>query len=119
MNTFTVVILYEGGNASGCCQDRLTLASEWEENDCARLGEYGLTWSTEVSGTYQINVLSFGIQIQNEAVQADRGQELTATFGDTRYQFDTFMPFEVYIYPAEMDAAQSSAFVAAERSHTP
>ena len=104
--------LCEDNQRSGCCQDRLTLASEWEENDCARLGEYGLTWRTEVSGTYQINVLSFGIQIQNEAVQADRGQELTATFGDTRYQFDTFMPFEVYIYPAEMDAARSSAFVA-------
>jgi hypothetical protein len=81
--------------------------SAWVENDCARIGQYRMTWQSTVSGLYQLNVLSFGIQIQSEAVQRDRGRI-------AEHMFTTFMPFQAYILPAAMDAPTSQAFV----SHT-
>lgn len=79
--------------------------TQFETNDCARVGQYKMTWTTTISGDYQLNVLSFGIQIQDAVVQSSRGGNVPAHY------FDRFMPFQAYVLPAAMDAATSQAFV--------
>ena len=74
-----------------------------DPNDCTREGWYEVKWSTTVSGTYDLYIQSLGIVIQ----QPPRAGELFQPGHD----FDEYMPFSVEIYPAAMDAMESSITV--------
>ena len=107
-----------GGCASGV---------PWDPNDCARLGFYMLSWTTEISGFYNLRVFSFGVLIQtgqyDSVCTAGIGNVCEETMSVPPHDFSTsrlgttlmpgrgVMPVRVYINPAPMDALMSEAYI--------
>jgi hypothetical protein len=70
--------------------------SEWQPNDCGRVGQYSLSWMVTISGAYDLAITSLGVMIQ------------TSRRSSPPHNFNVFLPARLTIYPAEMDANTST-----------
>lgn len=86
-------------------------------------GRYAIKWNTTVSGTYQLSISSFGVSIQNEAVQERRGAKEFCPGNCTKsplypdHLFTSFNPFVVRIGPGSMTSQTSSLAVSQSLQH--
>lgn len=72
---------------------------EWIINDCARTGQYMLSYYATVSGAYDLSITSLGLVIQ------------TSSDNVPPWNFEWYMPVQMIIYPADMSAEISQAVI--------